>query len=56
VLSLGPERERYAGKRIAFVGSGHSAFNALLELATLADEASETQVTSHRYPQDRRHP
>jgi thioredoxin reductase len=42
---LGEERARYAGKRIAVVGSGHSAFNALLELATLADEEPGTHVT-----------
>jgi thioredoxin reductase len=42
---LGSQRARYAGERIAVVGSGHSAFNALLELATLADEAPDTEVT-----------
>jgi thioredoxin reductase len=42
---LGRDRERYAGKRIVVVGSGHSAFNALLELATLADEAPGTDIT-----------
>jgi thioredoxin reductase len=42
---LGLDRERYAGKRVLVVGSGHSAFNALLELATLAAEAPGTQLT-----------
>ena len=45
---LGGHCARYAGKRIAVVGSGHSAFNALLELATLAslaDQAPSTEVT-----------
>src|SRR5690606_27819395 len=32
---LDRDRERYAGKRALVVGSGHSAFNALLELAEL---------------------
>ena len=41
---LGSHRERYASKRIAVVGSGHSAFNALLELATLADQAAGTEI------------
>jgi hypothetical protein len=38
-------RSRYAGKRVVVVGSGHSAFNALLELATLAEEAPGTEIT-----------
>src|SRR5690348_14526829 len=33
---LGVQRERYADRRVLVVGSGHSAFNALLELAELA--------------------
>lgn len=41
---LGEERHRYAGKRVAVVGSGHSAFNALLELATLADQEPGTHI------------
>ncbi len=36
---LGADRGRYAGKRVLVVGSGHSAFNALLDLAELAQEA-----------------
>jgi thioredoxin reductase len=42
---LGRDRLRYAGRRIVVVGSGHSAFNALLELATLADQAPGTDIT-----------
>jgi thioredoxin reductase len=42
---LGRDRARYAAKRVVVVGSGHSAFNALLELATLADQAPGTDIT-----------
>jgi thioredoxin reductase len=42
---LGAEMTRYANRRILVVGSGHSALNALLDLATLADAAPYTQVT-----------
>ena len=35
---LGPARTRYAGKRVLVSGSGHSAFNALLDLAALAEQ------------------
>jgi thioredoxin reductase len=42
---LGAQRARYAGKRVLVVGSGHSALNALLDLATLADEDDATHVT-----------
>jgi thioredoxin reductase len=41
---LGRDRARYAGRRTLVVGSGHSAFNALLDLATLAREAPGTEV------------
>jgi thioredoxin reductase len=41
---LRAERERYAGRRTVVVGSGHSAFNALLELAQLAEEAAGGEV------------
>jgi hypothetical protein len=40
----GADRDRYAGRTTVVVGSGHSAFNALLELAALADEAPGTEV------------
>lgn len=41
---LGGERARYAGKRTLVVGSGHSAFNAVLDLVALARETPGTQV------------
>ncbi len=40
----GSDRARYAGKKVAVVGSGHSAFNALIELADLAAEAPGTEI------------
>ena len=54
---LGRERARYAGRRVLVVGSGHSAFNTLLDLVELAREAPGTtvlwtmrrQVTSQLY-------
>lgn len=42
---LGVHRERYAGKAVLVAGSGHSAFNALLDLAALAQEAPGTRIT-----------
>jgi thioredoxin reductase len=42
---LGAHRRRYAGRRVLVVGSGHSALNALLDLAELADAAGATQIT-----------
>ncbi len=42
---LGAARERYAGRAVAVVGSGHSAFNALLDLARLAEMAPATTIT-----------
>ena len=41
---LGRDRVRYAGGTTAVVGSGHSALNALIELAQLAGEAPGTRV------------
>ena len=40
----GKERHRYAGKRILVVGSGHSAFNVILDLLALADQAPGTRI------------
>ena len=37
--------ERYAGRATLVVGSGHSAFNTLLDLAALADSAPRTRIT-----------
>lgn len=42
---LGVDRWRYAGRRVLVVGSGHSALNALLDLAQLADVDATTHVT-----------
>jgi thioredoxin reductase len=41
----GALRGRYAGKRVLVVGSGHSALNALLDLAALADADPSTRIT-----------
>ncbi len=41
---LGRDRNRYAGRRVLVVGNGHSAFNALLDLGRLADDAPETSI------------
>jgi thioredoxin reductase len=43
-LSDPAERARYAGKRIAVAGSGHSALTALVAFAELADAAPGTRV------------
>jgi thioredoxin reductase len=42
---LGGARDRYAGKRVLVIGSGHSAFNVLLDLVDLAAEAPGTEIT-----------
>ncbi len=42
---LGADRARYANRRVMVVGSGHSAFNTLLDLGTLAEQAPATAVT-----------
>ena len=41
---LGRDRSRYAGKRIAVLGAGHSAVGTLIDLAVLARSAPETQI------------
>lgn len=41
---LGIHRERYAGKRVLVVGSGHSAFNVLNDLARLARQVPGTRI------------
>ena len=41
---LGAERARYAGKRVLVVGSGHSAFNVLDDLARLAQQAPGMRI------------
>jgi thioredoxin reductase len=42
---LGAARDRYAGRRVLVVGSGHSAFNVLLDLVDLAATVPGTEVT-----------
>lgn len=41
----GAARSRYAGRRVLVVGSGHSAFNAIVDLVALAAEEPGTEVT-----------
>jgi len=40
----GRQRHRYAGKSVLVVGSGHSAFNVILDLLALAEQAPETRI------------
>jgi thioredoxin reductase len=42
---LGRERARYAGRRVLVAGSGHSAFNAILDLSALAKQVPDTSIT-----------
>ncbi|MFC3890401.1 FAD-dependent oxidoreductase [Lentzea rhizosphaerae] len=44
VPDLATERARYAGKRIAVAGSGHSALTALVALADLAEQEPGTKI------------
>jgi thioredoxin reductase len=41
---LGALRHRYAGRRVLVVGSGHSALNALLDVARLAEADADTKI------------
>lgn len=41
---LGPAKSRYTGKRVLVVGAGHSAANALLGLAELANQGGSTAL------------
>ncbi len=41
---LGTARDRYAGRRVLVVGSGHSAFNAILDLVALRDSVPATEI------------
>lgn len=41
----GADRATYAGRRVLVIGGGHSAANALLDLALLIDEEPDTSVT-----------
>lgn len=42
--TLGRHRTDYAGRRTLVVGSGHSAFNAILDLVRLGEDAPGTEV------------
>ena len=41
---LGADRDRYAGRRTAVVGAGHSAATTLLDLGQLAEEVRGTEI------------
>jgi thioredoxin reductase len=41
---MGGDQDRYAGRRVLVVGSGHSAIGTLIDLAKLADQAPSTTV------------
>ncbi|MFE5321649.1 NAD(P)-binding domain-containing protein [Paenibacillus sp. NPDC056579] len=41
---LGIRREKYAGKKVLVIGSGHSAVNALLDLERLQRQVPETTI------------
>lgn len=41
---LGADRRRYAGKRVLVVGSGHSAFNAIVDLVALRELEPGTEI------------
>ena len=41
---FGGDRKRYAGKKVAVLGAGHSAIGTLIELVRLKDEAPGTTV------------
>jgi hypothetical protein len=41
---LDRDRARYAGRRVLVVGSGHSAFNAVLDLVALRDSEPATEI------------
>ena len=40
----GRDRRRYAGKRVLVVGSGHSAFNVVLDLIALSEREPDTRI------------
>lgn len=51
---LGADRRRFAGRRVMVAGSGHSAFNILLDLITLRQQEPKTSITwVIRRPADR---
>src|SRR5690606_37476750 len=42
--AAGAQSSRYAGKRVAVIGSGHSAINSILELSKLQNDAPATSI------------
>ncbi|WP_232275938.1 NAD(P)-binding domain-containing protein [Paenibacillus sp. 481] len=42
---VGQQRERYAGKHVLVVGSGHSAIHALLDLEKLKEQEPDTTIS-----------
>lgn len=42
---LGAQKQHFAGRRVAVVGAGHSAFGNVLDLISLRQEAPQTEVT-----------
>ncbi|MFV3131134.1 FAD-dependent oxidoreductase [Niveispirillum sp. KHB5.9] len=42
---LDRDRARYAGRHVLVIGAGHSAANALLDLARLAEQVPETRIS-----------
>ncbi|GGE83587.1 FAD-dependent oxidoreductase [Niveispirillum cyanobacteriorum] len=42
---LGRDRMRYAGQHVLVIGAGHSAANALLDLAQLAEQSPGTRIS-----------
>ena len=45
---LGTDRDRYANRRVIVVGSGYSAFNALLDLGTLSEQGQSPRNAHDR--------
>lgn len=43
--ALGEHYQRYANRKVLVVGSGHSAFNAILDLIQLTETAPDTEIT-----------
>jgi hypothetical protein len=41
---LGRDRDRYIGKRVMVAGTGHSAFNVLVDLVELRKDAPDTEI------------
>ena len=41
---LNRDRREYAGKRVMVIGSGHSAFNVILDLVSLTESAPGTEI------------